>query len=121
MGTTASTDIPTQCAGLLATLAARYSVETFIRLTGGCQLETSTMSNDIARRILEHFQKGGTLNDNAIDALYRLAHGLGPEVKTEIKTVERWAYDAATRLHLKAAVLNKTAQTTVYLSTRFRK
>lgn len=72
------------------------------------------MSNDIARRILEHFQKGGTLNDKAIDALYRLAHGLGPEVKTEIKAVERWAYDAATRLHLKPAALNRTAQPTVY-------
>ena len=79
------------------------------------------MSNDIARRILEHFQKGGTLNDNAIDALYRLAHGLGPEAETEIKTVERWAYDAATRLHLKAAALNETAQATMHSSTRFRK
>jgi hypothetical protein len=65
------------------------------------------MSNEIAKRILEHFRNGGTLDDSKIAALYRLAHGLAPDTSTDIKVVGRWAFDAATHLHLNAAGWNE--------------
>ena len=80
--------------------------------------EGSIMSTDIARRILEHFRKGGTLQDRTVDALYRSAHGLGPEAATETEAVRRWAYDVASRLNLKAAALNETARMDVRSTAR---
>ena len=67
------------------------------------------MSNDIAKRILEHFRNGGTLDDRKIAALYRLANGLAPETKTDAGVVGRWAFNTAAHLHRNAAGWNKTA------------
>jgi hypothetical protein len=71
--------------------------------------EGGIMSDEIAKRILEHFRSGGTLDDGRIAALYRLANGLAPDTKTDPGIVGRWAFNSAVHLRLQAAGRDKTA------------
>lgn len=65
-----------------------------------CYIFFMRTSSEIARRVLEHFCHGGTINDSIVEALYREAHGIGPDIATHARVVERWAYDAAGRVDL---------------------
>ena len=58
------------------------------------------MSNPLGRTVLEHFRDGGTLDDRIVDALYRNAHGLGPDDKVDRELVERWAFALAAKVKL---------------------
>ena len=56
--------------------------------------------SDIARKILEHFWRGRTLDDKEIAALYRVAHKLVPDAEVSAEEVKRWAFDEATNERL---------------------
>lgn len=51
-------------------------------------------------RLLEHFARGGTLDDTITVGLYHEAHGLASNAKIDPDDVARWALCAATRIPL---------------------
>jgi hypothetical protein len=76
-------------------------------------------SSEIARRVLEHFRKGGTIDDKVVEKMYREAHGIAPGVATHPRTVEKWAFDAvrgvdltrSSDIHHKVSPLKSLART----------
>ena len=76
------------------------------------------MNNEFAKRILEHFRNGGTLDDSYIAALYRMANGLGPETKTDPAVVGRWAFDVVAHLPMNAVLQNNLVSPAILPRTR---
>lgn len=56
-----------------------------------------TRQQGIAKRLREHLGGDGTLNDGETDALYREWFRIPEGEETDLETVERWAFETASR------------------------